>query len=143
MPWVLLENVEGMLDRSGDDAPVVQHVAHTLECLGYMSWAHRIVDTAGGLLAVATCHNLCITHTARLTITTVESSMLSQTCQTLGAHQEGAWKACHLTCHHEQPEMGMLHAGFGIPHRRRRVLLVASYWGDARDVLLTQVLTRD
>lgn len=30
-------------------------------------------------------------------------------------------------------------AGFGIPHSRRRVFILASYHGDARDVLLTQV----
>ena len=30
-------------------------------------------------------------------------------------------------------------AGFGLPNRRRRVFLVASMHGDARDVLLAQV----
>lgn len=30
-------------------------------------------------------------------------------------------------------------AGFGIPHSRRRVFIIASWQGDARDVLLTQV----
>lgn len=33
----------------------------------------------------------------------------------------------------------MCDAGFGIPHSRRRVFILASYHGDARDVLLTQV----
>ena len=30
-------------------------------------------------------------------------------------------------------------AGFGLPNRRRRVFMVASFHGDARDVMLSQV----
>lgn len=34
---------------------------------------------------------------------------------------------------------GLFAAGFGIPQSRRRVFILASYHGDARDVLLSQV----
>ena len=33
-------------------------------------------------------------------------------------------------------------AAFGVPHRRRRFFLVASLYGDARDVLLSQARAR-
>lgn len=73
--WVLLENVEALLDRQSGEAPAVQHVVRALEKLGYSSWAHRVVCSAA----------------------------------------------------------------FGIPNKRRRVFVVASWHGDARDVLLAQV----
>lgn len=42
VPWVLLENVPGLLDRSvgGDGAPAIAYVVSELERLGY-AWAHR------------------------------------------------------------------------------------------------------
>lgn len=75
VPWVLLENVEALLDRHGDAAPAVHHVTAALEALGYHSWAQRTVCSAA----------------------------------------------------------------FGVPNRRKRVFIVASWHGDARDVLLSQV----
>ncbi|CAL8466241.1 g5777 [Coccomyxa elongata] len=74
IPWVLLENVEGLLDRSAGQPPVIQYIVEQFEQLGYASWAHRIINTAG----------------------------------------------------------------FGAPNRRKRVFVVASLHGDARDVLLSQ-----
>lgn len=74
VPWVLLENVEALLDRHGGDPPVMQYCAQKFIELGYQSWAYRVVNSAG----------------------------------------------------------------FGVPNRRRRVFLVASLHGDARDVLLSQ-----
>ena len=47
---MLLENVEGLLDRIEDRPPVIEYVVDQLEEMGY-SWAHRIVDTAGAGLA--------------------------------------------------------------------------------------------
>jgi len=74
IPWVLLENVEALLDRHGDHPPVMSYVVNQLMDLGYGSWAYRVISSAG----------------------------------------------------------------FGVPNRRKRVFLVASWHGDARDVLLTQ-----
>ena len=98
VPWLLLENVEGLLDRIEDRPPVIEYVVRQLEEMGY-SWAHRIVDTAGATLA------------ALLRFVAVFNHLTRQS----------------------------LCAGFGLPHRRKRVLLVASLSGDPRDVLLTQV----
>lgn len=74
VPWILLENVEALLDRHGEDPPVISYVVNQLMELGYGSWAYRIVSSAA----------------------------------------------------------------FGLPNRRRRVFVVASLHGDARDVLLAQ-----
>ncbi|KAF5830012.1 S-adenosyl-L-methionine-dependent methyltransferase [Dunaliella salina] len=76
VPWVLLENVEALVDRVQGGPPAIQSITDALEQLGYNSWAHRVVCTAG----------------------------------------------------------------FGISNRRRRLFLVASLHGDARDVLLSQGL---
>ena len=72
--WVLLENVEALLDRIDDQPPPIAFVVQQLEELGYGSWAYRVINSAG----------------------------------------------------------------FGVPMRRKRVFIVASMHGDARDVLLTQ-----
>jgi site-specific DNA-cytosine methylase len=72
--WVLLENVEALLDRIDDQPPAIAYIVQRLEELGYGSWAYRVISSTG----------------------------------------------------------------FGVPMRRRRVFIVASMHGDARDVLLTQ-----
>jgi site-specific DNA-cytosine methylase len=46
VPWVLLENVCGLLDKNGDSAPAIAFVVDELERLGY-SWAQRVVASAG------------------------------------------------------------------------------------------------
>ncbi|KAI3428766.1 hypothetical protein D9Q98_007587 [Chlorella vulgaris] len=74
VPWVLLENVEALLDRHQGEPPVMQYCTQKFIEMGYQSWAYRVVNSAG----------------------------------------------------------------FGLPNRRRRVFLVASLHGDARDVLLSQ-----
>jgi site-specific DNA-cytosine methylase len=74
IPWVLLENVEALLDRIDDQPPPAAFIIQQLEQLGYHSWAYRVINSAG----------------------------------------------------------------FGVPMRRRRIFIVASMHGDARDVLLTQ-----
>ena len=75
VPWVLLENVEALLDRQSGRLPAVHYVVGALEALGYCSWSQRVVSAAG----------------------------------------------------------------FGLPQRRKRVFVAASWHGDARDVLLSQV----
>ena len=44
--WVLLENVEALLDRHAGGAPAVQPVVAALEALGYQSWAQRVLCSA-------------------------------------------------------------------------------------------------
>ncbi len=39
--------VEGLLDRAAANIPVIQYVVEQFERLGYQSWAHRILNTAG------------------------------------------------------------------------------------------------
>ena len=75
VPWVLLENVVGLLKwhSDGGQRPAIDYIVTELENLGYR-WAYRVVD----LLA------------------------------------------------------------FGVPHKRRRVFVLASLHGDPRDVLLSQ-----
>ena len=75
VPWVLLENVQALLDRRGKEAPPIQYILNQFVELGYASWAYRVVSSAG----------------------------------------------------------------FGLPNRRKRVFIIASLDGDARDVLLAQV----
>ena len=72
VPWVLLENVVGLVKWHTEQRPAIDYVVSELENLGYR-WAHRVVD------------------------------LLS----------------------------------FGVPHKRRRVFIVASLHGDPRDVLLS------
>lgn len=74
IPWVLLENVEALLDRVDDQPPAIAFVVQQLMDIGFRSWAYRVVSSAG----------------------------------------------------------------FGVPMRRRRVFILASIHGDARDVLLSQ-----
>jgi site-specific DNA-cytosine methylase len=75
VPYVLLENVEALLDRhNGDDPPVIQYLVQQFKELGYQSLAYRTVASAA----------------------------------------------------------------FGLPNRRKRVFVVASLYGDARDIMLSQ-----
>lgn len=67
--------MQALLDRTGDQPPVIKYIVERLEALGYLSWAHRVLNSAA----------------------------------------------------------------FGVPNRRRRVFLIASLHGDARDVLLSRV----
>jgi site-specific DNA-cytosine methylase len=46
VPWVLLENVEALLDRQAGRLPAAHHVTAALEALGYRSWAQRVVCSA-------------------------------------------------------------------------------------------------
>lgn len=39
--------VTALLDRSHGEVPVVSHLADALETLGYKSWAHRVICSAG------------------------------------------------------------------------------------------------
>ena len=50
VPWVLLENVEGLLDRISEGPPAIEYVVGQLEKMGY-SWAYRLVNTAGAALS--------------------------------------------------------------------------------------------
>ncbi|KAK3261200.1 hypothetical protein CYMTET_29881 [Cymbomonas tetramitiformis] len=46
VPWVLLENVVGLLDRVGGAKPAIDFVVSELESLGYR-WAYRVINSAG------------------------------------------------------------------------------------------------
>ena len=50
VPWVLLENVPGLLlwhlDEDQPQEPAISYVVDELEKLGY-SWAHRVISLAG------------------------------------------------------------------------------------------------
>ena len=48
---MLLENVEGLLDRISEGPPAIEYVVGQLEEMGY-SWAYRIVNTAGAVPSV-------------------------------------------------------------------------------------------
>lgn len=39
--------VEALLDRTGGQAPMIGYVVGQFEALGYHSWAHRVVSSAG------------------------------------------------------------------------------------------------
>lgn len=75
VPWVLLENVQALLDRRGKDSPAIEYILNQFMELGYGSWAYRVISSSG----------------------------------------------------------------FGLPNKRKRVFIIASLDGDARDVLLAQV----
>ena len=42
-----LLQVEALLDRSGGQTPLIDYVASQFEALGYHSWAHRVISSAG------------------------------------------------------------------------------------------------
>jgi site-specific DNA-cytosine methylase len=44
VPWVLLENVVGLLDRVNGAPPAMDYVVTQLEALSYR-WAYRVVNT--------------------------------------------------------------------------------------------------
>jgi DNA (cytosine-5)-methyltransferase 1 len=46
VPWLLLENVEALLDRHGDDPPVIAYVVQQVMELGYGSWSYRVVSSS-------------------------------------------------------------------------------------------------
>jgi len=39
--------VEALLDRTGGQTPLIDYVASQFESLGYHSWAHRVISSAG------------------------------------------------------------------------------------------------
>ena len=49
-----LTQVEALLDRTGGQTPLIDYVATQFESLGYHSWAHRVISSAGHL-AYQTC----------------------------------------------------------------------------------------
>ena len=54
----VVTQVEALLDRTGGQAPLIDYVAAQFECLGYHSWAHRVISSAGQLPCYA-CKFLC------------------------------------------------------------------------------------
>ena len=56
---MLLENVEGLLDRISEGPPAIEYVVGQLEQLGY-SWAYRIVNTAGVIQTCCICFGMVI-----------------------------------------------------------------------------------
>ena len=47
--------VEALLDRTGGQAPLIDYVASQFESLGYHSWAHRVISSAGS----SSCQTPC------------------------------------------------------------------------------------
>lgn len=47
--------VEALLDRTGGEAPLIGYVVGQFEALGYHSWAHRVISSAGGTKRSLTC----------------------------------------------------------------------------------------
>jgi len=45
-PFHVLQ-VEAILDRIHGNDPAIKHVTDKLQQLGYASWAHRVINTAG------------------------------------------------------------------------------------------------
>ena len=86
--------VEALLDRGANGVPHVKSLADTFEVIGYSSWAHRVICSAG-----------------------------------LYAWGDHWFSYPRCDC-----------PGFGVPNRRSRVFFLASLYGDARDVLLAQVI---
>ena len=105
--------------------------------LGYGSWAYRVVNSAGG----------CVRLLGLALMLGTEGDELGGVPPVGGTEGIGP-AACRrprlasATAGHTPrctpPPLAC--AGFGVPNRRRRVFLVASMHGDARDVLLSQVL---
>ena len=51
VPWVLLENVVGLLDRVNGAPPAMDYVVTQLEGLGYR-WAYRVVNTVSSPIII-------------------------------------------------------------------------------------------
>jgi hypothetical protein len=115
-PGCLPRQVEALLERVDGGQPPVQAVVEALEELGYCSWAQRVVCSAGARLRCR-CPMVAAPASPRL-----PPALRGRSCA-------GRASSCARPAR----------AGFGVPNRRRRVFIVASMYGDARDVLLAQV----
>lgn len=58
VPWVLLENVEALLDRTKGNDPAIRAIVDCLEQIGYKSWAHRVICSAGRYLNAGRCKSV-------------------------------------------------------------------------------------
>ena len=135
--WLAWPQVEALLDRHGGEPPVMQYCCQQLMRRGYGSWAYRVVNSAGG----------CVRLLGLALMLGTEGDELGGVPPVGGTEGIGP-AACRrprlasATAGHTPrctpPPLAC--AGFGVPNRRRRVFLVASMHGDARDVLLSQVL---
>lgn len=125
------------------EPPAVAWLGAQLEGLGYSSWAYRVVNTASApprlptSLRYPVCNScgLIFLRMSRLILAVPEDASIMSVMTRLSRFSSSHVKA--VSCHPHHPRAP---AGFGMPHRRKRVFLVASYYGDARDVLLSQVL---
>jgi len=140
--------VEALLDRIEGQPSAMQYIAERFEALGYMSWAYRIVNSSGAArrasAATARSQPSCFCFFLGVLVFTLGRSASS--CYARGAWQtpqrRGVRAAQQQFFKVSAPETVPVSAAFGIPHRRRRFFLVASLYGDARDVLLSQARVR-
>jgi predicted CxxxxCH...CXXCH cytochrome family protein len=56
VPPLSMQQVEALLDRCHGGPPLVSWVVAQLEGLGYRSWAHRVVSSAGEGCSVTLSH---------------------------------------------------------------------------------------
>lgn len=87
--------------------------------MGYTSWAYRVVNSAGARAAP------------------LRAGWAGHGNAAAAACAGGAAALPPALAHPACPAHLLPAAGFGLPNRRRRVFLVASLHGDARDVLLS------
>ena len=140
--------VEALLDRIEGQPSAMQYIAERFEALGYMSWAYRIVNSSGAArrasASTARSQPSCFCFFLGVLVFTLGRSASS--CYARGAWQtpqrRGVRAAQQQFFKVSAPETVPVSAAFGIPHRRRRFFLVASLYGDARDVLLSQARVR-
>jgi hypothetical protein len=50
--------VEALLDRTRGEPPAIAFIAQQLEALGYQSWAHRLINSAGEAATVTSRETL-------------------------------------------------------------------------------------
>ena len=165
--------VEALLNTVEGARPAIAWIVAQLEALGYCSWAHRVVNTAGAApfqacaCFAAGAHRLPAERQARMQPPASAAGagllclgpQMTLRCRSMLQAQAGhrsKRSSQHNRTEHLQPnglesaghalprfsatnELPRCAAAFGLPNRRRRVFLVASLHGDARDVLLSQV----
>ncbi len=59
--------VEAILDRINGEEPAIKYITERLQELGYASWAHRVVNTAGAYHPDRGCTDLQTYHSRMAT----------------------------------------------------------------------------
>lgn len=142
--------VEALLDRGPDGRPAIQLLTDAFEKLGYRSWAHRVVCSAGVRAWAHSFFHLSIMRRQYILKNTLHAfHPIDNLYVTNRVSNEELLTTMHSVHSHPAQKAAATHAqgcfvwlahatGFGLPNRRKRVFLVASIHGDARAVLLGQ-----